>query len=72
MLMLIMIWSGCQKKPHQISVTNSNDGGDDGKVDGGCGEDDGGDGDIRQFWTLLNRGGSQCKHQGDGLIEISF
>ena len=47
-------------------------GGDDGKVDGGYGEDDSGDGDIRQFWTLLNRGGSQCKHQGDGLIEISF
>ena len=47
-------------------------GGDYGKVDGGYGEDDSGDGDIRQFWTLLNRGGSQCKHQGDGLIEISF
>ena len=44
-------------------------GGDDGKVDG---EDDSEDGNIRQFWTLLNRGGSQCKHQGDGLIEISF
>ena len=46
-------------------------GGDDGGY-GGYGEDDSGDGDIRQFWTLLNRGGSQCKHQGDGLIEISF
>ena len=48
------------------------DGGGDGGDDDGYVEDDGGDGDIRQFWTLLNRGGSQCKHQGDGLIEISF
>ena len=48
------------------------DGEDDGGGDGGYGEDDSEDGDIRQFWTLLNRGGSQCKHQGDGLIEISF